>query len=210
LQGDAPMSYWEIARFDKASAGTWDETDDYTYDPNGNLTKTVRNGSESWQSVYDALNRVTSVTDSAGRTIQYQYDAAGRKTGMVYPDGLQVSYVYDNANRLTAIQEGANTLVTYAYDAANRLINRILGNGVRTDYTYDDANQLTLLTTSLNGNPLARYSYTYDNLGNRLSKTDLLGTSQYSYDAISQLTAVTEPGSGQRTYGYDAVNNRVQ
>ncbi len=39
---------------------------------------------------YDIMNRLTSVTNPMGETIEYSYDLLGRKQGMVYPDGKEV------------------------------------------------------------------------------------------------------------------------
>ncbi len=54
-------------------------------------------------------------------------------------------------------------------------------------------------------------SYTYDNAGNRTSKTDYLAsvTSNYSYDNLYQLTQVTQGSSTTESYSYDAVGNRL-
>jgi RHS repeat-associated protein len=61
-------------------------------------------------------------------------------------------------------------------------------------------------TTTLDG-----ASYTYDNAGNRTSKTDLRSnvTSSYGYDALYQLTSVSQGATTTESYTYDAVGNRL-
>lgn len=59
---------------------------------------------------YDALNRLTSVTDWIGRTTTYIYDAASRLTGTVNPNATTAAYTYDAAgNRLTLLSTSSDT-----------------------------------------------------------------------------------------------------
>ncbi|MBS1853515.1 MAG: hypothetical protein JST79_21665, partial [Acidobacteria bacterium] len=53
--------------------------------------------------------------------------------------------------------------------------------------------------------------YTYDDAGNRTSKTDYYAsvTSNYTYDNIYQLLGVTQGGSTTESYTYDVVGNRL-
>src|SRR5204863_4706611 len=54
-------------------------------------------------------------------------------------------------------------------------------------------------------------NYTYDLLGNRTAKTDQLAsvTSNYTYDALYQLTGVAQGTTTTESYSYDAVGNRL-
>ena len=53
--------------------------------------------------------------------------------------------------------------------------------------------------------------YTMDNAGNRTAKTDQRAgvTSNYGYDAIYQLTSVTQGINTTESYTYDPVGNRL-
>ena len=63
----------------------------YTYDRNGNvLTVSDKNGLIKRE--YDALNRVTKLTDTFGKSIQYTYDEVGNLTSIIYPDNTAVNY----------------------------------------------------------------------------------------------------------------------
>jgi YD repeat-containing protein len=54
-------------------------------------------------------------------------------------------------------------------------------------------------------------SYTLDSAGNRTAKVNQLAamTSNYTYDAIYQLTQATQGGSTTESYAYDPVGNRT-
>jgi YD repeat-containing protein len=83
----------------------------------------------------------------------------------------------------------------YAYDSLSRLLSVLHETGVTGGGT-----------TTVDG-----AAYTYDNAGNRSSKTNLMSnvTENYGYDAIYQLTQVTASGQTTEAYGYDAVGNRI-
>jgi len=79
-------------------------------------------------------------------------------------------------------------------------------NGNTIGYDYDLNNKL-LRKTYPDGDNV---SYVYDANGNRISMTDSLGTSRYSYDILNRLTAVDGPDVDDMiSYSYDAVGNRV-
>jgi len=61
------------------------------------------------------------------------------------------------------------------------------------------------------GSTIDGATYTVDAAGNRTSKADALAgvTSNYTYDAIYQLTQVTQSGNTTESYSYDPVGNRV-
>ncbi|MDF2588013.1 MAG: repeat-associated core domain protein [Anaerocolumna sp.] len=90
----------------------------YTYDAAGNqLTKTDNTGTTNY--TYDTLNRLSRVTEPAGRITSYTYDNAGNR-------------------RSEKVQEGqiiTNTM--YTYNEQNRLISTLTSNGDVLRYVYD-------------------------------------------------------------------------
>ena len=61
----------------------------YIYDQNDNVL-TVINKNGSTHRTYDALNRVSSYTDTYGKVIRYEYDAVGNLSKIIYPDNTAV------------------------------------------------------------------------------------------------------------------------
>jgi RHS repeat-associated protein len=85
-------------------------------------------------------------------------------------------------------------------------------NGVATNYQYDNLSRLLSVLHQAGGNTLDGAAYTVDAAGNRLTKSDAASavTSNYTYDAIYQLTQVVESGAPpttSETYSFDAVGN---
>jgi RHS repeat-associated protein len=66
---------------------------------------------------------------------------------------------------------------------------------------YNNSNELTSTSNA---------TYTYDNNGNTLTKTDSTGTTTYGWDFENRLTTVTLPGSGgTTTFKYDPFGRRI-
>ncbi len=135
---------------------------------------------------YDQMGRLTSVTNQDDITTEYDYNQLGQKTMVRYPDGKEVSYSYDNLNRLETVTDRLGKATTYKYDAIGRRTETVLPNGVVTSYDYDTANQLTGIASI---NPadklLAKYEYTYDGDGNRITKLSAM-TQPWHEEEIKQ------------------------
>ncbi len=180
----------------------------YTYDAASNRTSvTISSGTTTYS--YDALSRLKTVTDPNGGITSYTYDAAGNRSGMSYPNGTETSYAYDSLDRLVYIENVLSNLTvisSYSYTlgpAGNRV--RVVENTGRTvDYTYDDLYRLVRedIADAVLGDETV--SYTYDPVGNRLTKEDSVSTTNYNYDENDRL--LTE---GFNTYIYDANGNTI-
>jgi len=70
-----------------------------------------------------------------------------------------------------------------------------------SSYNYQPFNKLT---STANG------TYTYDNNGNLLSKTDSLGTTTFTWNEENQLTQVSLPGGLTVNYKYDGLGRHIQ
>jgi RHS repeat-associated protein len=189
----------------------------YTYDAAGRLTQ-VTDPSGTYAFYYDNMSRLTSAATNYSflnigyKGVSYGYDAASNRTSMTDPQGTQTSYGYDTLNRLVSLAyNGQNPGFGFGYDALNRRTSLTRPNGVSTTYSYDPLSRLLSVLHQASGTTLDGASYTYDNAGNRLSKTDLRTSvaSNYSYDPIYQLLQVTQGGSTTESYSYDPVGNRL-
>jgi RHS repeat-associated protein len=170
---------------------------DYTYDANGNRTQIAYPDTKDVDYVYDAANQLSTVTDWLSNVTTYTYDDAGRLTKSAYPTGAEATYTYDDADRLLTVlnKKGAVTISTHTYtldDVGNR--TQVVDDQGTTTYAYDDLYRLTSVTYP---GP-STDTYTYDALGNRLTKN----TDDYTYDNADQLTDVEGT-----TYSYDDNGN---
>ncbi len=190
---------------------------------------------ESKSSTFNSGNSLVDIlttTDSFGRTIFRQtkqgpsatnydtvatcYDALGRTSLSTLP------YSAGAITSITAPCPSTNAGTSYAYDALNRTISVSDSGGGSTGYTYFENDVLQTLTS-----PTQAKQEEYDALGRLTSVCEITsGTTafpgascnqiesatgyltQYAYDAIGDLTSVTQnaqASSGQqsRAYVYD-------
>jgi RHS repeat-associated protein len=152
--------------------------------------------------VYDTLNRLSTLTNSLTGQFGFGYDALSRRTQLTRPNGVNTSYSYNSVSQLLSVlhQAGGATLdgAGYAYDSAgSRSSKTNYLNGITEGYGYDLIYQLTQVTQGGS----TTESYSYDEVGNRLSS---MGVPTYSYNASNQLTS-----SSEGSYSYDANGNTL-
>jgi len=190
-----------------------DHTVQYTLDANGNRLATTGAGGRQTLRTFDALNRLTSVTDVHGNTIGYQYDAVGNVTAITYSDGAVVTYGYDALNRMTRVTDWAGRETIYTYDAAGRLTTALLPDSSTVHYEYDAAGRLlTIQDTAPCGETTFRSEYTLGPSGLRIAETAELpleapittGSRNFTIDAANQLVS-----DGSDAFSYDADGNMV-
>jgi YD repeat-containing protein len=175
----------------------------YAYDASDRrLSMTDGTGTTSY--AYDVLDRLTQVVSPGSSSVSYQHDAAGNRTSLTYPDGKQVTYSYDAADRPTGQTDWAARTTTYAYDAADRTTSEAFSNAITRAFSYDAASRPTGIAQ-----PGGNLGYTFDNVGNTLTRTLGTTTETYSYDSLDRLTAVGYPEGDCQSYAYDAVGNRA-
>jgi RHS repeat-associated protein len=206
--------------------GSW--FDDYTYDALGRVTvdnqhtgpftsqydaagdRTALIWPDGYYAayVYDNLQRVTAVYDSArGLLAQHSYDGLGHYLGSTYANGAGISRSYDGAGRLATLSDAfvntaANNTFTFGYDPANGIVSRTATNDTYTAHaptqsqTYV-ANGLNQYTSVSGG------SYSYDTRGNLASD----GTRTLGYDVDNHLVSGTE-ASATTYYAWDPLGRR--
>ena len=202
----------------------------YEYDLNGNVTqKSLANGTVETR-VYDARNRVSSITNKSGAVTRssyvYSYDGVGNVTQVVEsyvsggPAGRTIVNTYDQSNRLTSEQITTGTTVVttgYTYDKGHNRTAKVVTGGsnpgttgyvIGTGSNGAGANQI--VSATLPDSTVVGFSY--DANGNRTGKTIGANTDSYSYDNENRLVTLnkeTGSGTGYYTYGYDYRTRRV-
>jgi YD repeat-containing protein len=93
----------------------------------------------------------------------------------------------------------------YQVDPAGNRTSVLEGDGVRVTWTYDRTNQL--ISERRSGANAYFHTFTYDEVGNRLTKVEDSAATTYAYDSANQLkTSVA--AAGTTTYAFDANGNQ--
>ncbi|MCX7386418.1 MAG: hypothetical protein NTX48_07100, partial [Planctomycetales bacterium] len=183
---------------------------DFTYNTGGLFTGVKRyNDLAGTQIVanttytYDLLARLTALDHknaSGGNLSNYTwtFDNDRRITNFTNIDGYS-NYTYDSNDQVTVVDHSYQTDETYTYDAN--------GNRTNTGYTTSTNNRLTSDGT---------YNYTYDDEGNRISRTKISDSTkvEYTWDHRNRLTDVVFKNSGGTVtkkvqYQYDVFDRRI-
>ncbi|GEM_PF-1907054 len=191
----------------------------YRYDAAGRLLS-ASDADTTLTFEYDALDRMTAAATTsslrgASATKQsrfsYEYDALGRRAKMTDPSGQETLYAYDPAGNLTGLTQPNGETLRFEYDKVGRRTAVLFPNSVKTSYRYDAAgNVLEIKSENLQTKEIiSRLAYTYDELGNCVSKEDGQGETLYRYDKLSRLVEMTDPSSVVTAYTYDKVGNRL-
>ncbi|TDL76108.1 DNRLRE domain-containing protein [Peribacillus frigoritolerans] len=220
-------TYDKNNRLTKEEEGTSNSIS-YGYDANSNLNSlTVTTGATSITNEYsyNSLDQVTALTRNGVNQAKFIYDESGNTISTSKSNGTYASFDYDEANRLKSVKNynAAGALLdsyTYTYDA-NGNHTRVVTSSGTISYQYDALNQLTNETLA-DGTTI---SYEYDKVGNRTKKIVTQGgtttTTNYTYDAANQLTAVNGQAytydmngnlkdNGAKTYIYDVENRLIE
>lgn len=154
---------------------------------------------------FDALTRLTSVTDALGNVTGYAYDEIGNRISQTDANNHVTKFAYDQRGRKIAYTLPLGQTESYSYDAAGNLISRTDFRGKITTYSYDPMNRLLQKTPDISFSAPA-IGFTYTPTGQRASMSDASGATTYSYDKRDRLLTRSTP-IGTLTYTYDAAGN---
>jgi YD repeat-containing protein len=185
----------------------------YEYHPRGWLTATKVRGADDSSESDDRITRMAywpdgslkQVTQPDGSSISYRYDTAHRLVEVADTAGNTIEYVLDNAgNRIAEnTRDPAGTLtrtLSRLFNARGELVTQADASANPTDFAYDSNGNNTSVTDALGRvtqneyDPLNRLKRTVQDLGG------IGADSQFKYDALDNLTEVTDPKGLKTTY----------
>jgi RHS repeat-associated protein len=190
-------------------------TTTYTYDADGRPTAVTAPAGGSDNKQYDAAGNVIKATSAFGGITTYAYDDDGRVTSAVDPQGNvagatpadhTVHYAYDAASNLTAVTDQLGKTTSFGYDSNNRIVSSADADGHTTTDKYLDDDTLQSVVGPDGSTQLAT-TYSYDNAGNVVSRTDALGNIRYTYDKLGRLVDVKDQLNHDTLFTYGAEGN---
>jgi YD repeat-containing protein len=179
----------------------------YSYDPSGNLQEMTTHSSTTVRAIgysWDPRGHLSAVSENGVALATYAYDPAGRLIRLARANGTVTDYTYDARDRLASVvhRNGSSPLGTFSYtrDAVGDVLAASELAGGSVSYGYDALRRLTREThRDAGGAALIDLGYTYDAVGNRLTRIDHLTatTTSYVYGPAHRLLA---KGSAVMTY----------
>lgn len=184
------------------------------YDAHGNVGTIVDPNGVATSLQYDERQRITSVS-KLNAVWSFQYDSVGNMISVSGPALFSMTFGYDTAHRLIKISDAQNNEIRYtlnglggiekqeAYVAgslvASHTSERIFNSLGQIARLVGQAGQQTDLQVDKAGNPIS---------SNQLSESGTLSTN-YAIDALSRVTAITDPQNGTTSFTYNALSDLV-
>ena len=170
----------------------------------------------------DSLGRLKTVSTPDMGTVTYVYYPDGNLWKTFYPNNLLETRTYDDLGRLDVVKTASIDPVTqqelqvissfdYLVDGVGNRKEVLENSGRKVEYKYDDLHRLLeeKVTNDPGGNNRV-VTYTYDAVGNRLTKTDSVSgvTTTYTYNNLNQLDFLTD-NNVVTDYTYDDNGNLI-
>ncbi|KWS04797.1 RhsD protein [Lysobacter capsici AZ78] len=192
---------------------------DNDYDPLNRLAKTLQDVggiNAKTEFKYDALDRLTKVTDPKNLDTTYAYNGFGDQVQLTSPDTGVSTYTYDSAGNRKTETDARNITRTYSYDALNRpTAVAYPTTSLNVGYEYDAVptvcaagetfakGRLSLITDASGST-----QYCYDRFGRMVRKVQTTNGKvfavRYAYTLAGQLSSLTYPDGAVVTYQRDA------
>ena len=207
---------------------------EYSYNADGQLeaeTRTIGGTIFVTSYLYDAAGNLRTMVYPTGQSVAYQPDPAdparigavvldgsvtlasniaympfGPVSGMTLGNGIQVGKGYDKNYQMATLAAGTVMSRSYTPDAVGNIevITDNLDAGRSQSFGYDDLYRLTSAV-----GVYGSIGYTYDNVGNRLTRTENSDEDSYAYyPGTNRLHTIT--GVHAELFEYDADGNMVQ
>ncbi|MBV4464544.1 RHS domain-containing protein [Pseudomonas sp. SWRI79] len=202
------------------------ERTQFSYDAQGRLLSSQLPDGRTEQYQRDVSGQLTGYTDPAGHTTLYQHNRRGQVRQRTDAHGRQVQFGYDSYGRLQALTNENGESYRFAWDAGDRLTEQQDLDGSAKRYTYDLLDNVATITAvpAPYGNGLAIVPETplapivhrlkRDAVGRLIAKLTDDGRTDYTYDPLDQLTAVTftdHHGNAQTlSFAYDALGQLLE
>ena len=161
---------------------------------------------------YDAVGNITEICKGGTAYTSYQCDSLGQLTNAAYPNGDVYLYFYGDNGNLSQVLKNGEVIKTYAYDTEwwkDQLTsfngNAITYDGIGNPLTYHNGASMSwdrrqLLSYTHDGTTVA---FTYDSVGNRLSKT--VGNTATNYVYVGGRLEKQTTGNNTLAFLYDEV-----
>ena len=163
---------------------------------------------------YDAMGRLTALTDDNYNSTGYSYDARGQLTQTTYADTRYVTYGHDLNGNLHEWTDQNGTHVVNTHDALDRLTYRTVTRGTNVlGSTYEQFSYDGLDRTLTAVDDDYQVEMTWDSVGNLLKDRqgyNAQGQEQWmsvrtGYSDAGATTALTYPSGFQLTHGRDSI-----
>ncbi|WP_195763681.1 DUF4214 domain-containing protein [Duganella guangzhouensis] len=190
------------------------------YDARGNLVKRTQHSDlpkaedRITRIYYDLNNRPLYQVDATGHLTQNTYDALGKLVAVTEYAKPVIAGDLDKAaiDKLLSKPDVSYRSVHYIYDQAGQLRYTVDADGYLTQQTYDAIGRplaSTTYATKVGSKFATAADYTLTNANAAVSVAGTAHTTSKAYDAMGNVSSVTDAEGGSESYTYDALGNKL-
>jgi RHS repeat-associated protein len=188
------------------AAGTSAVTTTYGYDNDTNQTSIAAPLSRNTSDQYDALNRLTQITDPNSGVTKLGYDPNDNLASVKDPRSLTTNYTHNGFGDLTQLVSPDTGTTVNTYDSGGNLKTATDARGAAATYSYDALNRVTQIAFSDN-----TINLTYDSgtngVGRLTGATDSYHSLAWTYDALGRVNGKSQIVAGvTESVGYSYTN----
>jgi RHS repeat-associated protein len=199
---------------DVNAAGTAAVTTNFGYDSNGNATSINAPLGRNTANVYDALNRLTQITDPGSGITELTYDADDNLMQVIDPRTFVTAYEYTGFGEIETVSSPDTGTTTNTYDAAGNLATSTDARGAVATYEYDALNRLTSVGYSQGGSTDQTITYSYDaginGQGQLTGAADAQHSMSWTHDAFGRVTSKSQTVTGvTKSVSYSYTNGNL-
>jgi RHS repeat-associated protein len=189
------------------AADTAAVTTTYGYDPNHNQASIDAPLARNTGQQYDALNRISQVTDPNSGVTKIGYDADNNVASMIDPRTFTTSYTHDGFDEATKLVSPDTGTSSKTYDSGGNVKTATDARSAIATYSYDAMNRETQVVYSDE-----TINYTYDagtyGKGRLTGASDANHTMAWTYNAQGRITGKSQTvASVTKSVGYGYTND---
>jgi RHS repeat-associated protein len=221
LKGDSTFGYDAAGRLVKAfnplfpGATVFTE---YERDAKGNTTKITDENGEQSNRLFDALDRLESVTlvrAGGSYTTAFAHDTFAFPSEITDPSGKFTQFIRDDLGRLVKVVSPNTGITVYSYDEAGNVVTKVedFGGAARsTSYEYDGLDRVLVVDFASDPDWIFEYdgAVGLNQAGRLASVGNGIVSTEFEYTAQGQVAVERTEigGNGYETaYAYDAAGN---
>lgn len=173
-------------------------------------------GHQTTFDTYDAVGRLTQMTDPNGLVTTISYDGRGNisSTTQTPPSGPArvYAYTYNAANQVLVTTIPTSATLTNEYNAAQQLIKTTDPFGNYVEYSYDSRGNRTGESVYDSSAVLTRFITNSYDARNNISQINNAGSvTQFTNNALGNVSIVVDPKQQQAsTKSYDSLKRLIQ
>jgi YD repeat-containing protein len=181
------MSYDDAGNLTSAVQEEMDiEVADIRYHSNGLVEQVTDANGNSTSYSYDRAGNMTAMDEPGPMgTMEFGYDALSRVTSVTDGNGVTLEYGYDRLDRIVSISQGGDLLQAIDYDGNGRQVATHTDQA-SVEHSYNGRGDL-LQTVRTDSAGSETTTYAYDAAGNVTEMVEHGKTTTYGYDAAFRL-----------------------